>query len=556
MKLYVAILVTFLSVPVVAADSDDAFSGTYRFPNSKLNERMTVIPSADNAWNIEVSGDGSPPKMVLADNGTPQRFVIVPSDQIQKTFVAPTPLGSMSCLALEYSSTRLIPYFCRLPKGAMFAFSEENGRTRLAKTGYFAFFGTVAGIIVDSVVRDGLHGKSEDAADLQPPSVPKHLTATPRSGNRIQLEWSASIDNLVVAKYMVYRNGLLTASLNRHSANVYDYDHKPTYMDTGLPEKATYSYRVSACDQANNCSEQSELVSVNTSVTILPTTTVFIDNQDGTVTHSATGLTWMRCAMGMAWNGTTCSGSASKYTWDQAKVLGTAYADKNDWRLPSIVELNSIVERQTFSPAISELAFPNTPSSRFWSGSLKAHNSNFGIVVDFSKGELDGFSRTSSQAIRLVRGLPFDATAPYTPTSDFADNGDGTATHLLTGLMWKRCVEGMLWNGSTCLGREKAFDWADAIDQSSSFAGYSDWRAPTVEELLSIVEFQSDSPTVNRAIFPGTQSSAFWSRSSVAGNSNSAWDVHFHFGSAKPTPKYSGAHLRLVRGNMQAWYRK
>ena len=37
-------------------------------------------------------------------------------------------------------------------------------------------------------------------------------------------------------------------------------------------------------------------------------------NNDGTVTDPTTGLTWMRCAMGQSWNGTTCTGTGSRYT--------------------------------------------------------------------------------------------------------------------------------------------------------------------------------------------------------------------------------------------------
>ena len=99
----------------------------------------------------------------------------------------------------------------------------------------------------------------------------------------------------------------------------------------------------------------------------------FTDNDDGTVTHRITGLTWMRCAMGMTWTGTTCSGTASPYTWDQAKVLTTVFAGKSDWRLPSIAELNSIVEFAGTYGLINATMFPNIPHSQgspCWSGSF------------------------------------------------------------------------------------------------------------------------------------------------------------------------------------------
>ena len=89
----------------------------------------------------------------------------------------------------------------------------------------------------------------------------------------------------------------------------------------------------------------------------------FTDNLDGTVTHRITGLTWMRCAMGMTWTGTTCTGTASTYTWDEATKLTANFAGKSDWRLPSIAELNTIVEREAFNPAINSAIFLMSPSS-------------------------------------------------------------------------------------------------------------------------------------------------------------------------------------------------
>ncbi len=70
----------------------------------------------------------------------------------------------------------------------------------------------------------------------------------------------------------------------------------------------------------------------------LPAVAAFTDNGDGTVTDSKTGLTWMRCAMGQTWSGTTCTGWDGMYTWDQARTLNTTFAGHSDWRLPTIRE--------------------------------------------------------------------------------------------------------------------------------------------------------------------------------------------------------------------------
>jgi len=60
----------------------------------------------------------------------------------------------------------------------------------------------------------------------------------------------------------------------------------------------------------------------------------------------------------------------------------------------------------------------------------------------------------------------------------YQDNGDGTVTDLNTGLMW--------WADS---GSKMSF--ADAIASTSSvnFAGYTDWRIPTIKELYSLMDF-------------------------------------------------------------------
>ena len=273
----------------------------------------------------------------------------------------------------------------------------------------------------------------------------------------------------------------------------------------------------------------------------------FTDNGDGTVTHRITGLTWMRCAMGMTWTGTSCTGTAATYTWDQATKLTTSFAGKSDWRLPSIAELNTL---DNVSPAINSTVFPNTSCSSFWSGSPVANYSSRAWIVEFCYvGDYADDRSDNIVHVRLVRGgQSFDPLALYTPTADFIDNGDGTVTHLKTGLMWKRCAEGQIWTGSTCSGTGKDYDWGTATALTSSSAGYSDWRLPTGNELQTIVEYQKYFSAINITIFPNTLSSHFWSASAHASYSGSAWYVDFYDGYAYRDSKSHSNRVRLVRG--------
>lgn len=65
--------------------------------------------------------------------------------------------------------------------------------------------------------------------------------------------------------------------------------------------------------------------------------------------------------------------------------------------------------------------------------------------------------------------------------NDFVDNGDGTVTDRATGLMWQKdgSPDGMTW--------ANAKEYVNTLNRKR-FAGYSDWRLPTVEELASLMK--------------------------------------------------------------------
>jgi hypothetical protein len=123
------------------------------------------------------------------------------------------------------------------------------------------------------------------------------------------------------------------------------------------------------------------------------------------VTDTSTGLIWRRCAQGQAWTGSTCSGTPTLYTWDQAVAAAQAQALSTGvaWRLPNVKELNSIVSLARISPAIDTVAFPATQSTSHWTSTPYAGFAGYAWIADFNGGYVYGGNRYDYYAVRLVR---------------------------------------------------------------------------------------------------------------------------------------------------------
>lgn len=281
----------------------------------------------------------------------------------------------------------------------------------------------------------------------------------------------------------------------------------------------------------------------------------YTDNGDGTVTDPTTGLQWMRCSMGQTWDGTTCTGTASTYTWDQANALSNmvTFAGYSDWRLPNIRELQTIVDRSVFGPAIDSGTFPNAPNWNFWSNSPSARSLSFdssiALSANFNYGESSASSKSYPLPVRLVRaGMPLGLLDIGRPNTDYVDQVNGTVSHTPTRLVWQRCVNGQSWVDGTCSGTATTHTWDAAKQLTSTLAGHTDWRLPTLEELFSLVDYNRYSPALSPSLFPNTPDSFFWSASVNASNSSGAWSIHFADGYALVDLSIGNAfHVRLVR---------
>jgi len=130
----------------------------------------------------------------------------------------------------------------------------------------------------------------------------------------------------------------------------------------------------------------------------------------------------------------------------------------------------------------------------------------------------------------------------------YVDNGDGSVIDLDTGLVWKKCSEGL--DGDNCsIGTVASYDWKSALETASnaSYATYTDWRLPNTKELASIAALDRFDPAINIALFPETVSDYYWSSTPSLSDDSQSIVISFHHGYDSDKDRTSVRHVRLVR---------
>ncbi len=243
-----------------------------------------------------------------------------------------------------------------------------------------------------------------------------------------------------------------------------------------------------------------------------------------------------RSSCGVDLPGGSCDASAYVDAVNAAGLCGA-----QDWRLPTVRELQGIVSAGNAGPAIDSDYFPNTQVGSCWTATPAAADTARAWRVDFARGDSGTELSSNSSGVRLVRGDQIPDT--------FTDHGDGTVTHEPSSLTWAQCSEGQQ-DPSCGSGSPTAMTWTEALSaaRESRLAGYGDWRLPNKKELQSLVDHRRYSPSIDETYFPTTHDDRYWTSTSDVSDPALADSVDFIDGADGSFDKLNRLHVRFVRG--------
>jgi hypothetical protein len=105
----------------------------------------------------------------------------------------------------------------------------------------------------------------------------------------------------------------------------------------------------------------------------------------------------------LEWSNTLCDGERVTH----AKAEKACAALGEGWRLPTRMELESILDLTRHEPAIDTDRFPDTQSGAYWTSTPCAWSSDYAWFVNFADGNADSYHRGSYDAfVRAVRSVP------------------------------------------------------------------------------------------------------------------------------------------------------
>ena len=268
-------------------------------------------------------------------------------------------------------------------------------------------------------------------------------------------------------------------------------------------------------------------------------------NGDLVVIDKNTGLMWQQGTVDI--NGDGEINYNDEVTWDNAKDYceTLTYAGYDDWRLPTIFELTTIVNYGEYNPAIDESYF-SSKSAYYWSATTNAYNTDSAWVVSFYYGNgYDWHESYYDGYIRCVRG----GVLKIGSFKALTISGDNVVKDTATGLMWQQGTGDT--NGDSHITYNDKLNWKKALSycENLSYAGCTDWRLPNIQELRSIVKYNTYSPAIDTSYF-SSEPASYWSATTDADYTYNAGEINFSYGYDHYWDKSNYYYVRCVRGGL------
>ena len=247
----------------------------------------------------------------------------------------------------------------------------------------------------------------------------------------------------------------------------------------------------------------------------LPNPASYTANADGTVTDAVTGLTW--------------EGAVTDTAYMQPDAVAHCAAKGGAWRLPTRLELVSLVDYTIAAPGPTiNAVFANTPATVFWTASAYYGDVGDEWDVGFDEGYSDYGILNQSNLVRCV--LP---PAPKCRPARYSVQAGGLVLDEATGLTWQRTLD------------PGSYAWGDAKTYCASLG--AGWRVPSLTEAQTIIDEGKEAPAFDADVFPNTPTTDFWTSTPKADGSGAVWYIDSLYGATDSDVAARLYRVRCVR---------
>ena len=316
----------------------------------------------------------------------------------------------------------------------------------------------------------------------------------------------------------------------------------------------------------------------------------YVDNLNGTVTDNLTGLVWLKNAG--CFPPTLWAGALADVNQLASGACGlTDGSTAGQWRLPNLGELESMVDVSTSNPVLTVgHPFTNVSNGIYWSstaywGGQEGTTNAWAIRLGdgrYMNDQTSNVMTTSNNAVWAVKGtgggaVKLQATGANSffasgddgavesgvplPAPRMVDNGNGTVTDVLTGLIWLKqadCIN-QTWAGAVNAVNTLASGQCGLTDGSTA----GSWRMPNRNEMQSLADraqnsmylffdesFLSGNGAINSqpaifANFVGLH--YYWTSTTNAADPSEAWTVYSCDYGVYDIPKTNTGYTLAVR---------